>query len=146
MGVADRLSEVMNRFGYTVKDLSERSGIPYRSCLNYVNGEREPNAEALRALSARLGVNLNWLLTEQGYMTLRDEEVVRKKGQTASKSDVVSLEDAPKERIKAWLDEWWANASPRQRTWLEVQAEHCFGDYVEWLKKHPANYEKRAIG
>ncbi|MWP55264.1 helix-turn-helix domain-containing protein, partial [Escherichia coli] len=58
MSTKERLREVMDANGMTIKALSDLSKIPYRSLQNYLRGEREPNAEALVALSTHLGVSI----------------------------------------------------------------------------------------
>lgn len=41
--------------------------MPYRTLHGYLRGERQPNADGLAKL-ARVGINLNWLLTGEGKM------------------------------------------------------------------------------
>lgn len=66
MSIKERLREAMDAKGLTIKALSDLSKIPYRSLQNYLRGEREPNAEALIALSAHLNISIDWLLTGKG--------------------------------------------------------------------------------
>ncbi len=63
MSIKERLREAMDAKGLTIKALSDLSKIPYRSLQNYLRGEREPNAEALVALSTHLNISIDWLLT-----------------------------------------------------------------------------------
>lgn len=66
MGIAERLREALDALGVSVAEASRASGIPYRSMQNYLRSEREPNAEALRALNAHLGISVDWLLSGNG--------------------------------------------------------------------------------
>ncbi|EKA5338453.1 helix-turn-helix domain-containing protein [Enterobacter kobei] len=66
MSIKERLREAMDAKGLTIKALSDLSKIPYRSLQNYLRGEREPNAEALVALSTHLNISIDWLLTGKG--------------------------------------------------------------------------------
>jgi transcriptional regulator with XRE-family HTH domain len=47
----------------SLRELAERSGIPYRSMQNYVSDNQQPGADALSKLRACLEVDLNWLLS-----------------------------------------------------------------------------------
>lgn len=47
----------------SLRELAERSGIPYRSMQNYVSDKQQPGADALTKLRACLDVDLNWLLS-----------------------------------------------------------------------------------
>ena len=66
MSIKERLREAMDAKSLTIKALSDLSKIPYRSLQNYLRGEREPNAEALVALSTHLNISIDWLLTGKG--------------------------------------------------------------------------------
>lgn len=73
MSISERLKQALNANGWTIKEASESCGIAYRSMQNYLRGEREPNAEALGALSVQLGISADWLLTGRGKMLLSAE-------------------------------------------------------------------------
>ena len=47
----------------SLRELAERSGIPYRSMQNYVSDKQQPGADALTKLRACVDVDLNWLLS-----------------------------------------------------------------------------------
>ena len=67
MSIAARLRQGIDSLGMkNLKDVAARCGIPYRSMQNYLNGEREPNAEGLTLISTRLGISVDWLLTGTG--------------------------------------------------------------------------------
>ena len=66
MSINERLKLVCQEKELNIKGLAEITGIPYRTVQNYLNGDREPNAEGLTTLCTRLGVNINWLLTGEG--------------------------------------------------------------------------------
>jgi len=68
MSVQNRLKEVVDRSGLTMKEVAERCGMPYRTLQNYMISDREPNAKALTSISTHLGVSIDWLLTGEGEM------------------------------------------------------------------------------
>lgn len=70
MSIATRLRSVIDGRGMSIKEASEVMGIPYRTLQNYLLGEREPNAKAMAAIRAHLGISLDWLLTGEGSMFL----------------------------------------------------------------------------
>lgn len=73
MSTSERLRVALDALGLKITEASGASGIPYRSWQNYLRGEREPGAEALLAISARLRISADWLLTGEGPM-LRDDQ------------------------------------------------------------------------
>lgn len=64
--IAQRLAMVVESSPMTLAGFAAFVEIPYRSLQNYVRGEREPSAEALRKLHEKWRVNINWLLTGSG--------------------------------------------------------------------------------
>lgn len=68
MSIASRIRLVLGGTGLSIKDFAKKCGIPYSSLQNYLRGERQPNADALILLNARLGISIDWILTGQGDM------------------------------------------------------------------------------
>lgn len=94
MSIKERLRQVIDAKGMTIKELSELSAIPYRSLQNYLRGEREPNADALITLKTHLGISIDWLLTGNGSMILNEEseEAAQASNSSFSNSDLTLLE------------------------------------------------------
>lgn len=92
MSIKERLREAMDGKGLTIKALSDLSKIPYRSLQNYLRGEREPNAEALVALGAHLGISIDWLLTGKGEVAGTDKKPSANQDQHFNQSDLKLLE------------------------------------------------------
>lgn len=57
MSIADRLKALRAARGVTQKQLSESTGLPLSSIVNYENGRREPNARAMARLEQYYSVN-----------------------------------------------------------------------------------------
>lgn len=68
MSISNRLKKAIEAKQLKITESAELCGIPYRSMQNYLRGEREPNADALRLISERLGISADWLLTGRGQM------------------------------------------------------------------------------
>lgn len=68
MSISNRLKKAIETKQLKITESAELCGIPYRSMQNYLRGEREPNADALRLISERLGISADWLLTGRGQM------------------------------------------------------------------------------
>ncbi len=64
----ERLRQALDARGLKITEAAELTGIPYRSMQNYLRGEREPGADALTAITTRLGISTDWLLTGEGGM------------------------------------------------------------------------------
>ncbi|MCR1319915.1 helix-turn-helix domain-containing protein [Enterobacter soli] len=92
MSIKERLREAMDAKGLTIKALSDLSKIPYRSLQNYLRGEREPNAEALVALSTHLNISIDWLLTGKGEAVGVEKEQPANQEQHFNQSDLKLLE------------------------------------------------------
>ncbi|EHZ8212011.1 helix-turn-helix transcriptional regulator [Escherichia coli] len=92
MSIKERLREAMDAKGLTIKALSDLSKIPYRSLQNYLRGEREPNAEALVALSTHLNISIDWLLTGKGEAVGGEKAQPANQEQHFNQSDLKLLE------------------------------------------------------
>ncbi|AKZ83212.1 MULTISPECIES: helix-turn-helix domain-containing protein [Enterobacteriaceae] len=92
MSIKERLREAMDAKGLTIKALSDLSKIPYRSLQNYLRGEREPNAEALVALSTHLNISIDWLLTGKGEVVGVEKAQPANQEQHFNQSDLKLLE------------------------------------------------------
>lgn len=92
MSIKERLREAMDGNGLTIKALSDLSKIPYRSLQNYLRGEREPNAEALVALSTHLNISIDWLLTGKGEAVGVEKAQQANQEQHFNQSDLKLLE------------------------------------------------------
>lgn len=58
----NRLKELRQRCGLSMKEAAEKIGIPYTTYVNYEKSLREPNSEMLLKLAAFFGVTIDYLL------------------------------------------------------------------------------------
>ena len=68
MCISDRLKQILEVKGMSIKEFSELTGISYRSAMNYLNEGRDPNVEGLVKIHEALGISITWLLTGNGAM------------------------------------------------------------------------------
>ncbi|AWY46368.1 helix-turn-helix domain-containing protein [Glaesserella parasuis] len=68
MCISDRLKQILDVKGMSIKEFSELTGISYRSAMNYLNEGRDPNVEGLVKIHEALGISITWLLTGKGSM------------------------------------------------------------------------------
>ena len=68
MSINNRLREVMEYKGLSIKAFAELLDVPYRTLQNYLLNERDPSAEVLIKISDVLKVDLNWLMCGKGEM------------------------------------------------------------------------------
>ena len=61
MSIGKRLRWLMKIEGSSIKDLSERCQIPYRTIQQYLSDKRKPGADHLKKI-AEAGIDLHWLL------------------------------------------------------------------------------------
>lgn len=71
MRISERLKLVCEHKNWKIKEFAELTGLPYRTMQGYIGGEREPNTEGMTAI-AKVGVNLNWLVSGEGKMFISD--------------------------------------------------------------------------
>ncbi|MFC6276940.1 helix-turn-helix domain-containing protein [Psittacicella hinzii] len=76
MCIAQRLKFICEQQKWKIKEFAELVGIPYRTMQSYLSGDREPNAEGMTAI-AKVGINLNWLVTGQGEIFISDQLAVK---------------------------------------------------------------------
>lgn len=75
MSIKDRLNEIIDHQGKTLKEMSTQLDISYRTLQNYLLGERTNiSIESLKSFHNCLNVNINWLLTGKGEMYLNKQE------------------------------------------------------------------------
>ena len=73
MSIKDRLRQVINELNLSVRDFSEKTGVPYQTLMNYLQGTRSPNVENLLKISIQTNTNLHWLLTGESEMFLKKD-------------------------------------------------------------------------
>ncbi|NBI43887.1 helix-turn-helix domain-containing protein [[Haemophilus] felis] len=66
MCISDRLKQILDVKGMSIKEFSELTEISYRSAMNYLNEGRDPSVNALVKIHNKLGVSITWLLTGNG--------------------------------------------------------------------------------
>lgn len=76
MRIYERLRLICDEKNLNIKELSELTGLPYRTAQSYLSGDREPNADGMTILCTRLRVNINWLLTGVGEKFVSDYDSV----------------------------------------------------------------------
>ena len=110
--VLDRLQQAMglSSDGELARDL----GIKRSTVGSWRNRNSVPYEICVDLAQAR-GWSLDWLLIGKGHLLLE-----------------ARADDAAKEQIQTWIDEFWARSGPKERNWLEVQFELSFPQYREW--------------
>ena len=58
----NRISELRNKLGISMKEAAARLDMPYTTYVNYEKGTREPNSETLIKLSRFFGTTIDYLL------------------------------------------------------------------------------------
>ncbi|HCF58375.1 MAG TPA: hypothetical protein DFS52_10330 [Myxococcales bacterium] len=109
-------------------EFATRIGIHKNTLSRYERGLHMPDAQALLAVSEACHVSIEWLVTGESHARARTGP---------------GLEDVPKEEIKAWLDEWWGEATPDERSWLKVEMGLRFPAFAEWQKRRGRSSPRR---
>ena len=118
------------------KDVAKLIGISNTAFCNHKARNTIPYKN-LMAYCDKTGVSLDWLFYgDVGDSPLRGAR--QDHAQTASVTRLVRPEDAPKEELKQWIDEYWLTADRDERGWLIVEMKRNFPTFNLWLaeKKH----------
>lgn len=66
MSIHERMKWVLDKENISLKQASERTGIPYRSLQNYISGNQQPGTDALAKFYSTFKADLNWLISGEG--------------------------------------------------------------------------------
>ncbi len=111
-----------------VSAFARKAAISEGSIRHYLKGLSEPTLGAFVRLGEAAGVDLKWLATGEGEMKPGAEP-------RPAFTGPVRVEDLPREELKMFLDEWWAQATPDQRAWLRESLRRAIPEFIEWEKK-----------
>ncbi|WP_161575416.1 helix-turn-helix domain-containing protein [Beggiatoa leptomitoformis] len=104
MSISERLKKFVEFKGISLKELSEKCDIPYRTLQNYIYEEnRKISPELFIKLNTHFGINLNWLLTGMGEMF---ESETKPAPRTKAIVEMIeNLDDSQKQKIYAVIED-----------------------------------------
>lgn len=73
--ISERLKAIRDHYSLSQSKIAEKLEVSPRTYTRYESNERQPDAEVLLRLYERLEVNINWLLSGDGYMIVSDKTV-----------------------------------------------------------------------
>jgi transcriptional regulator with XRE-family HTH domain len=100
------------------------------------SGNKIPGSELLKSLLRKFQVNINWILTGDGDIFISEEE----------NKKLIDSKDIPKENIKEWIDNFWRNATDKEKSWLEIEFERTFPEYYKWIQEKTTEQKKLKTG
>ena len=140
MSINNRLREVMEYKGLSIKAFAELLDVPYRTLQNYLLNERDPSAEVLIKISDVLKVDLNWLMCGKGEMFYQSLE----HRLTNKEKDLINHYRKMSNDTQIVFDITFKNLTEiRLRADLPVLIETTQENY--FLKKEEAAEKRRAI-
>jgi phage repressor protein C with HTH and peptisase S24 domain len=101
MSVSDRIREIADNNSLTLKQLSEKIQIKYRTIQNYVGEVRPVSAEFLMAMDEHLGVSASWLLNGSGPTYREHLNSVSQVGNTPKHDTGVDFIAIPRYEVSA---------------------------------------------
>lgn len=161
MALSDRLKQARESLGLTQKDIAKACSVSIQMWQAYEAGKSVPGGKVLEGI-ARLGVNINWLLTDAGEIEFSDAYRFESKKNDEEFYNIFSeyigrvvrkeLYDhelrmlgnvsSQIENIIHWLYEFWKNADDSEKTWLYINFEKSFPEYKDWIKRRYLLQEK----
>lgn len=152
MTIGERLKEI--RSGVPQADFAKKVGVTTNTVGRLERGENTPDAGYLNnVLALHPDISPGWLLTGEGPMKRSDTgsrvaerhalqwsspprpSTVAAVEKALSHQTSPSLEDAPKELMKAWIDQFWRTADSDYRAWFKIEFKKRWPEFAEWLKE-----------
>ena len=96
MYLGKRIKEAREFLKIGQKEFAEKIGIIYQTLSKYERNEIKPTTEILTKLAEIHGININWLLTGNGDMFIREE----KKSNTKADEIIEAYKKLPEEKQK----------------------------------------------
>ncbi len=126
MNFNERLSLLFKKLKLSVTAASKHTGIARTSLNAYLAGHANPTVSVIEKIAVATGVNLYWLILEQGPMLIKNLHSV---------DEILSESYAPEKQDKEWLNYFWEYATPDERICLKVMLRKMFPDVDKWLKE-----------
>jgi transcriptional regulator with XRE-family HTH domain len=92
MSLAERLKQVRESLGYTQKEMAKAVSVILQTWQVYEAGKSVPGGNVLESL-ARLGFNVNWILTGEGEMKRGDSNQILSLDEDLLASIIISVID-----------------------------------------------------
>ncbi|MCP5136055.1 MAG: helix-turn-helix transcriptional regulator [Gammaproteobacteria bacterium] len=129
-GVGERLRAYRAAKGLTQQVIARQARVSRAYWAGVESGAKPPSGAFIMSLIGTLDVSVDWLLSGAGGMTRTTIPGATVRGAVR---EALAAPDPDLARLLVWLEEWWAHAAPRERTWLLVQWERCLPEYAAWL-------------
>ena len=69
-----KLKEIRKKLGFSQEEMAFKTNTSYRAYSSYERGDRKPSFEFLQKLVEEFGVNLNWLIADNGIPFIEKEK------------------------------------------------------------------------
>ncbi|WP_289284105.1 MULTISPECIES: helix-turn-helix transcriptional regulator [unclassified Methylophaga] len=110
-----RLQLVMTKLNLKPIDLAEKTGVSERTIKHSLYDEIPIGAKLLREMNLKLGVSIDWLINGIGSMFCDTSAIG-----VSEIPAVYNSNDPRMNRIMDAIDNWMAQASEDEKTWLEL--------------------------
>jgi hypothetical protein len=132
MGEITRFQEFLKVSGKTISDIAALSECAERTIHNHIWTNHPLNGKVLRALHDKLGVSVDWLLSNSAPMWVN---APRNQGREEPPAGYASV--SPREaRLQAFITEWFRTRPEDDQAWLEVQIRRAIPEYEAFLSNH----------
>jgi len=110
--IGRRIKIIRNILNLTQKEFANALHIDDSNVRKWESGKVLPNAEKLLIMKEKFKININWLLTGEGEMFIKEEEKIEDKERDYKKEILEILEREDEEKVKAlaeFLKRAWAS-------------------------------------
>lgn len=118
---------VMDTLGLKAADIASKTEISERTITNFIWNNTPIGAQLLRALHAKYGISIDWLLSGSGSMLLGQAK------EPAASYDVVPSSDLRIQRMCELIQELMNAASPEEQALLETHFKFSMRQYQQML-------------
>lgn len=129
ISISGRFKQVRLAKNLTQQVFAKTLGFSQSHIAEIERGDREPSRKIMLALKSHFRINIDWLLTGEGEMFIRQK----------SAAVLVEIKDIPIHNMKAWLDEFWDKATEDEKAWLKIEFGRAFPEFKDWLLKKGAD-------
>lgn len=131
-----RLKEIRQSKNLTLLDLSKLLKVSAGYLSEVENNKKSFSQKTLISLTEKTGINIHWLLTGEGNIFISENE----------NKKLIDVKDIPKENIKEWIDNFWRTATDKEKSWLEIEFERTFPEYLKWIQEKSKVEKKLKTG
>lgn len=120
-----RLIRLIDEMGIDYSDVARDTEVAERTITNFIWSDKPIGGQLLRALHAKYGASIDWLLSGNGPMFINKTHEPQTSYQSA---------DARAQRMNSFINKFIESATEDEQAWLEMQLKFSVPQYQEFIE------------